>query len=83
MSLVMSIQTAGAQSKDPVEEGFLRDVEKASLQNEDVRKGGSIYGMAPKVAIPLFEKAINSSDPTVRRVAIISAALCYDDMKDY
>ena len=39
--------------------------------------------MAPKVAIPLFEKAINSSDPTVRRVAIISAALCYHTLKDY
>ena len=83
MTFVMSIQTAGAQTKDPVDEAFMADVEKASLQNEDVRKGGRIFGMAPKVAIPLFEKAINSSDPTVRRVAIISAALCYDTLKDY
>ena len=83
MTFVMSIQTAGAQTKDPVEEAFLADSEKASLLNEDVRKGGRLFGMAPKAAIPLFEKAINSSNPTVRRVAIISAALCYDTMKDY
>ena len=83
MTFVMSIQTAGAQTKDPVEEAFLADSEKASLLNEDVRKGGRLFGMAPKAAIPLFEKAINSSDPTVRRVAIISAALCYDTLKDY
>ena len=83
MTFVMSIQTAGAQTKDPIDEAFMADVEKASLQNEDVRKGGSIFGMAPKGAIPLFEKAINSSDPTVRRVAIINAALCYDTLKDY
>ena len=29
MTFVMSIQTAGAQSKDPIEEGFLRDQKKA------------------------------------------------------
>jgi hypothetical protein len=74
MSLVMSIQTAGAQSKDPIEEGFLRDQKKAYEENEDIRKGGHFIGMAPKVAIPHFEKAANSSNPAVRRVAIISAA---------
>ena len=74
MTFVMSIQTAGAQTKDPIEEGFLRDQKKAYEENEDIRKGGHLIGMAPKVAIPHFEKAANSSNPAVRRVAIISAA---------
>ena len=83
MTFVMSIQTAGAQTKDPIEEGFLRDQKKAYEENEDIRKGGHLVGMAPKVAIPHFEKAANSSNPAVRRVAIISAASCYHTQKDY
>ncbi|MBQ9525198.1 MAG: sel1 repeat family protein, partial [Bacteroidaceae bacterium] len=83
MTFVMSIQTAGAQTKDPVEEAFTRDQKKAYEENADVRKGGNLIGMAPQVAIPHFEKAANSSNPVVRRVAIISLGVCYNALKDY